>query len=273
MDNAVHMLKSSSHSQMMSFIITTCDNKIILIDGGKDVDADYLLEYLRSISKSSVPHVDAVWLTHPHGDHIGAFMKLINSRDTLITFDKVYFNFPSVKFLQQDTEDKDWMLLERFYEILPAFADRINIVSGGDEYDIGGAHVKVFYSTDFEITDNINNNSSLVFKVSLGNKTMLFTGDCGIEAGQKILRLYGKELKSDYCQMSHHGQNGCSYEFYRAVSPSVCFWCTPDWLWNNDAGKGYNTHIWKTVEVRKWMKDIGVEMNYVSKDGTQVVKF
>ena len=74
---------------------------------------------------------------------------------------------------------------------------------------------------------------------------------------------------ADICQMAHHGQNGATKEFYEAVRPEVCFWCAPNWLWDNNAGKGFNTHIWKTVEVRGWMEELGVKQNIVLKDGTQ----
>ena len=102
----------------------------------------------------------------------------------------------------------------------------------------------------------------------------MFTGDCGVEAGLKILERYGDSgiLKCDICQMAHHGQEGCSREFYEAVSPTECLWCTPDWLWNNDRGNGFNTHFYKTVEVRGWMEEIGVKKNYVTMNGTQVCR-
>ena len=79
-------------------------------------------------------------------------------------------------------------------------------------------------------------------------------------------------LKADICQMAHHGQNGCDRAFYEAVSPEICLWCTPLWLWNNDRGKGFNTHIWKTVTVRGWMDEIGVKTNLKICDGTQVLE-
>jgi hypothetical protein len=114
----------------------------------------------------------------------------------------------------------------------------------------------------------------LIFRVTLGGKTVLFTGDAGVEAGKKVLRMYGGtgKLKSDYVQMAHHGQAGCDRDFYEEVAPKGAFWCAPDWLWNNDAGKGFNTHVFKTVEVRGWMEEIGVTENYVIMNGTQVVE-
>jgi hypothetical protein len=70
--------------------------------------------------------------------------------------------------------------------------------------------------------------------------------------------------------MAHHGQAGVTKEFYAEVAPEVCIWCAPKWLWDNDAGKGFNTHCFQTVTVRQWMDEIGtVKKNIVDMDGTQ----
>ncbi|MFA6948983.1 MAG: MBL fold metallo-hydrolase, partial [Eubacteriales bacterium] len=113
------------------------------------------------------------------------------------------------------------------------------------------------------------NNSSIVIKMTLGGKTVMFLGDLGVEAGEKLLGMYGEKLKSDYCQMAHHGQNGVTREVYAAVAPECCLWCTPQWLWDNNAGKGYNTHCWQTIIVRAWMDELGVSRHYAVKDGDQ----
>jgi hypothetical protein len=68
-----------------------------------------------------------------------------------------------------------------------------------------------------------------------------------------------------YVQMAHHGQAGVSREFYAAVQPRFAFWPTPLWLWDNNFGlRGPNTGTWKTLTVREWMKELGVEHNYVA---------
>ena len=271
MKNAIHMLKSVTNIQMNSFIITTESGKVIAIDGGQRANAAYFLEYLRGLTGADVPHIDAWILTHPHDDHVDTFYEIIEHHADEVTFDKVYFNFPSELFLAKEDQSAVGTMRE-FYRDLPLFADKVCICSGGDRFDIGEAQFIVLYSHDFEIACNVANNASLVFRMELGGKSVMFTGDCGVEAGEKIVRLWKDSglLKCDICQMAHHGQNGCDRPFYEEVSPDTCLWCTPDWLWNNDAGKGYNTHFWQTIVVRGWMDEIGAKTHYVMKDGTQV---
>ena len=71
--------------------------------------------------------------------------------------------------------------------------------------------------------------------------------------------------------MAHHGQAGVKRNLYEVVRPETCIWCAPDWLWNNDAGKGYDTHTFKTILTRGWMDQLGATRHVVLKDGTQTV--
>ena len=273
MKNEIHMLKSVTGRQMNSFIITCESGKVIAIDGGWREDAEYFLNYLREVTGEEKPKIDAWFLSHSHSDHVNLFFEVIDKYRDAVEMGRIYYNFPSVQFLEK--EDKDAAETAReFYEKLPVFADKICIVSGGDVINVGEAEFEILYSPDFELNRNVCNNSSIVFKMTLGGRTAMFTGDCGVEAGEKILRLYKDSgvLKCDICQMANHGQNGCDRPFYEAVAPEICLWCTPQWLWDNDAGKGYNTHCFKTIIVREWMKDLGVKTDYIIKDGTQVCK-
>ncbi len=99
-------------------------------------------------------------------------------------------------------------------------------------------------------------------------KTILFTGDLGVEGGRKLLNSsFGKKLHAEYVQMAHHGQNGVDEDFYRAVHPACCLWPTPEWLWNNDNGGGKGSGPWATLNVRSWMEKMGIKEHYIAKDG------
>lgn len=274
MKHAIHMLHSMTGTQMNSFLITTASGKVIAIDGGLRRDAAYFLEYLRTLTGQAVPHIDVWFLTHPHLDHIDAFMEIMQHHRDEVTVGEVRFQFPSREFMALEDQSAVQTMTD-FYEVLPLFADKVRFTSGGTVLEVGEAKFTILYSHDSEFTGNVCNNSSLVFRMDLGGKSAIFTGDCGVEAGQKLVRLWGDTglLCADICQMAHHGQNGCDRPFYEAVAPQVCLWCAPLWLWNNDRGKGFNTHIWKTVEVRGWMQDIGATVNLTIADGTQVYEW
>ena len=272
MKNSIHMLCCASGGQMNSFVITTADEKLIVIDGGYDEDAEKLVGYLRCLTGKEVPRVDAWILSHPHMDHICAFLEIIEKMPGSVDVDRLYYNFPSLQYILRHQPGPS--CLERFYKDLPLFIDKAEIMTLGDTLDVGEAHFECLYSPNPELTANVGNNASIILMLTLGGKKTLFLGDCGVEEGECLLEFYkGTDaLKADMVQMAHHGQNGADKSVYEAISPTACFWNTPRWLWENDAGGGYNTHFWKTIEVRKWMDDIGVKEHYVMMNGTQVVE-
>lgn len=265
--NILHQLKTCSGSQMMSYVIETEDDKIIVIDGGYTADADYLEQYVRSLTGGEF-RVDGWILTHAHSDHIDAFTELARRHPGCpFLAGKVYYNFPPAAYIDQYENCELHTLLE-FNEVLPAFADRAQIVHTGDRFAVGAMQAEVLWEPDTSITSNVINNSSIVVRITLGKKVLLILGDLGVEGGKAVLAHYGDALKADLVEMAHHGQNGVDRDFYEAVKPSVCLWCAPQWLWDNNAGGGYNTHIWKTIIVRGWMEEMGVREHYVLKDGT-----
>lgn len=272
MKNQIIMIAPINQIQMGSYIITTSENDVLVIDGGWRVDALNLIEHLKEATGMDVPKVDAWILSHPHSDHIEAFLEINEKYSDRISFNgPLYYNFPSEQFLaKKDKEAK--VTVREFYDALPTFAHKTCIVSGGDTYNVGTIKVEFLNSPDYTLDREVCNNASLVTKITVAGKTVLFTADCGYELGKKLLERYGESgiLKCDICQMAHHGQGGADRDFYEAVNPEICLWPTPIHLWNNDAGLGYNTHEWKTIETRTWMEELGVKKNYVTKDGTQV---
>ena len=116
-----------------------------------------------------------------------------------------------------------------------------------------------------EFLGNPYNNSSMILRVWDKKKSILFLGDAGVECGQKVLDgPFRADLDCEYIQMAHHGQNGCDENFYRSINFRACLWPTPVWVWDNNQGKGFNTGILKTVEVREWMNKIGIKEHHVT---------
>lgn len=72
---------------------------------------------------------------------------------------------------------------------------------------------------DHLVTDN---NSSLVFKMTIQQKTILFTGDIEEAAEEKLIDTYQDRLKSDMLKVPHHGSiTSSSSEFIDYVNPDI----------------------------------------------------
>ena len=107
----------------------------------------------------------------------------------------------------------------------------------------------------------------MVIKMNINGKKILFLGDTGVESGNKLLENQKDKLKADIVQMAHHGQSGVNKDVYEVIRPEICLWPTPEWLWNNDRGEGFNTAQYKTVETRTWMNELKPKRNIIEKDG------
>ena len=262
--------QTEKERQMMSYIVTDELGNVVVIDGGQAFNKEYLLATLQRITGLQTPVIRAWFLTHAHSDHIEAFVQAVE--DDCIEIENLYYHFPKEEFIEK-YENSELYTIKAFHKALPKFKGNVRILQSGEELRIGKMQFEILQVFSEAETNNAINNSSMIFRLSFNGKTVLFLGDVGIEAGNRLLTKYANRLKSDICQMAHHGQRGVSREVYEAILPSVCLWDTPDWLWENDAGKGYNTHVFLTVEVREWMQELGVETHYCTKDGTNVLYF
>ena len=52
----------------------------------------------------------------------------------------------------------------------------------------------------------------------------LWLGDMYVKGSQFMRATYGNYLKSDMCQVAHHGRNGCEWEFYQLAAPKCLWW-------------------------------------------------
>ncbi len=215
--------------------------------------------------------VDAWFLTHAHDDHVGAFTKII--QDTDIEIDKVYVSTNDLSWYEQYEKERiDFT--KTFLTTLKTEKLQGKVIEPklNEKIQVGGIAVEVLGIKNPEITDNAGNEQSMVLKFTTKNSSLLILGDTGEKSSKKLLQSQKEKLKSDIVQMAHHGQNGATKELYEAVSPKICLWPTPDWLWNNDTGAGTNTGLWKTFETRKWTEELQVKENYVAKDGKQSIE-
>lgn len=255
-------LQNNSSRQMMGYIIKTDNNKIIVIDGGLKEDAPNLLSKI----EQEGGQVEAWFLTHPHMDHIEAFQEIVKTSD--IKINNIYTTLNELSWYEEYEKDRIPEIKE-FFETLETDKIKNNIheVSLNEEIKIDNIKCEILGIKNPEITNNPINNSSMVIKMKVHNKSIIFLADTGVESGQKLLKNQKEKLKADILQMAHHGQGGAEKEVYEQINPKICLWPTTDWLWDNDPGTGYNTGIWTTIETRNWMEELKVTRNYIEKDG------
>ena len=267
----VCQLTNKTRSQMMSYIIRTKTGELIVVDGGMAGDADHLLEMLEKLNGGPNPKVTAWFLSHCHSDHFMALTELIRT-DRLPEVEKFYFNFPELKWIE--TYEAVWAHEAKcFFEHIVKVQDRIVTTQKDQKLTFGPLTVTVL-NDPYLCEHNPVNNSNVCFRFETKNSSLLFLGDLGKEGSTELLKLQPAELlRAEAVQMAHHGQQGATRELYAVIAPKICFWPTPDWLWNNDRGKGPDSGPWKIRLEQQWMKELNVQTHYIGKDGTVCVDF
>ncbi len=273
---ALYQLAPEKNSLMQSYVIKTSNGKLIVIDGGIDGEGrdrdPYMPAALRSIlglGQDDYFEVEAWFLSHGHKDHMYELSKMLRdySEESNYKINNIYFDFPEFGSEEYPTENAD-MEFSQIKENINKYGAAIGAtVKDGSTYydDINGAFinsesvakglsleidgVKIDILQTWDPADGFSNinDTSLVLRFHIGEQTVLFLNDLGVNGGRRLLATYGDQLKCDMVQMAHHGQAGVNKDVYDAIDADVHLWPTPIWVWNNSNG------IYQIDDVRQWL--------------------
>lgn len=249
---------------MMSFVIITKEDNAIVVDGGRPDDVPLLLEY---IGKRKVK---GWFLTHPHDDHVTALSHILHNTPDAVDIERIYYHFPPYGFVAK-YEHFEAKTLAEFFDLEVTFKNKFYVCKPNEHIEIDELSFDILFTFSPYLKSNAVNDASMVFRVNGEKKSVLFLGDIGPEAGDELLRLQQGNLRADYVQMAHHGHMCCDASVYMEIEPEACFWCAPEWLYNEEP-KYIRERMYGEKMTRKWMEKMGVTQHYVTKDGTQSVE-
>ncbi len=121
------------------------------------------------------------------------------------------------------------------------------------------------------VSENFNN-SSTIFRLTVGGKTLMVTGDASTVSTIMLERYHKSHasdsskyysLKTDYVTMAHHGaRRGLSKSVYKTIDPDAVLWPLPKAGVNNG----------RTDYPLQWIAELGSTI-YFSYEGPQVFTF
>lgn len=176
----------------------------ILIDGGTEpAGRDIVVPYLQSLG---IDHLDVVVATHPHADHIGGLIPVLE------TF--------SIGEVWADGQLHTTRTYERFLTVVLAQEIPFYLARAGTSLVLGGFDEFTFLHPEEPLLSSLNNNSTVV-RVVRSSTALLFTGDLEQEGEQSLL-VGQAELKADILKVGHHGSSTSSTKpFLEAVQPGI----------------------------------------------------
>lgn len=255
-------LTNVTYKQTMGYVLKAKTGEVLVVDGGHHGNHR---ELERAILRCG-GHVDLWLITHPHVDHYGAVIDLLHSQHD-ITFDRMGAGVLPDDWAA-DSEDGDGQELVNWNAFVPELGEKFFEIKEGQVFRLGSMTVEVLAGNNPDLKMNPINNQSCVFLVTEGDFSMIFLGDLGEEAGDRLLEK-GYDLRADAVQMAHHGQNGVKESLYQAIGAKYAFWPTPLWLFVNSRTKQLipDSATYKTPEVIGWMRKLKA-VNIVTFDNT-----
>jgi len=174
----------------------------VLIDGGDNHMGERVALYLQYAGVQELAYVIA---THPHADHIGGLIEVLNTLPvgTLI--------MPNVTHTTRT--------FERFLDAIEHNHISLREPVAGSTFYVGDA---VFTIIAPNSSGHANlNNYSVSIRMVLGDTSFVFTGDAEVESETQMI-LAGHTLYSDVLHVGHHGSSTSTTQaFFDAVSPSI----------------------------------------------------
>lgn len=191
-----------------SIFIETPQHHQILIDGGPDSSvlqklSDQMPFYDRSL--------DLIILSHPEKDHLFGLLEVLKRY-------KVE-NILWTGVVRDTAEWREWQ------SAIKKEGAEIKIVKAGQRIILQEENPKIYIDVLYpfenlegkEVKDS--NSTSIVARLTIGEKSFLFTGDIGKVDEEKLL---DKNIDSDILKVAHHGSKySSSEEFLKKVSPDI----------------------------------------------------
>lgn len=261
-----------SLTQMMSYIIDTPEGNVVVIDGGHycEEDANHLYELLKERGKK----VDLWIMTHAHEDHLGALLWLLENDPYFdVAIHKLVFNFPPIEWLVKK-ENNDYN--SKFLQAIETRGFLIHTPKPGEVISCGGMSFEIVsVPEEYEEYPTINA-TSIITVAHFPKRDVLFLGDFDVHAQGEFLRKHNPDsIRIDIVQMSHHGQGGVDFSFYKLIQPKICLYTAPQWLWENNRYRctdptSAGTGPYTILETRRWMEELGAEQSFTHAEGDYI---
>lgn len=194
-------------------ILRLPNGKAVVIDGGDrnysmDAGTRYMVPLLHYYG---IRHIDYLIGTHPHSDHIGGLLAIMESFpvDTLVLS----------RYTNTTRLYKQLLKTAERHHIPIAYKQRGDQLFLGPDFRAYVLHPFGKYVQPHSYSGNEVNNSSLVIQIQYGHTAFLFTGDLEHNA-EPELASYKQFLHSDVLKVGHHGSKTSSgISFLKEVQP------------------------------------------------------
>ncbi len=175
----------------------------MLIDMGKDNQVPQILSLLEAAGVARIGHA---FNTHPHSDHLGGLVPLLDSLEV----ERFYTSFPE-DFRGPSVVQRPAIraLKERNIPIIQVTQD--------DTIPFGPVEIRVFHQPKAQTV----NQRSAMLHITYGDCRLLLAADMGELTQTRFGERF--DLKADVLKYPHHGLSRLNHPFLRSVAPEYTF--------------------------------------------------
>ena len=243
----------------MGYVTQLADGSFIIHDGGPAHRADELWNTLVALNggKTTGIVIRAWLITHGHGDHypcVTAFAdkyaKNVTVEYFLISPVETSGNYLAGSGITTDVKKFDGAKLCYVHTGMTFnFCNvKFEMLFTGDELWIAEPY------RDEGLGEAMNqNNSSIVSRIYTDDYSAIFLGDSSEEVALRMALYYGDYLKSDMCQIAHHGVEDFPLIAYRFINASILWYPCSQSLYDN---KGRDKDVRDALKKSQYTKEI-----------------
>ncbi len=189
-------------------LVSTPSDKHFLIDAGRWTPAYNSARYiiLPHLRAEGIEKLDAIFLSHPHADHIGGITELIHE----VPIDTIYnsgYHYSS-------------QLYQNYHKLARQKEIPIKSVTSGQTIPIDPSILVAVYGPAEQPFGSDPNEHSVILEIVYNETEFLFMGDAGKKQEQLLTETFGRLLDTDLLKAGHHGsKTSSSALFLQNASP------------------------------------------------------
>lgn len=214
----LHMVQL--HDIGNSFVIQLKNGHFVIYDGGQDIDAPYLLDYLDSLTPGDEkPVIEAWFFSHAHWDHTGALINISNHQEQIdrIYLRGIYFTDPNLDLYNTLNETGSIPIHDKMSTIHLKFRDENGQTAKAYRMHLGQRYYFCDVMIDVALTiEQIEkdaytgdfNDTSTWLMAHIDGQKFLCAGDTNEVGMKEAMQRYEEEyFELDVWAVFHHGIN------------------------------------------------------------------